>query len=295
LQWAGWGIWIMSPEEPIDDAGQFPFDLEKEIAAVVGTIAATEADDRDREPSMALVRAIARPAVEPDEIRIDTTDRASISAPQREGFAIRAALGASVLVAALGSAWIVIGGIVTPSSLPLWGNVPGPVSGSSQLPALTPTPSASIADPTRGDRIQASAGGAASRKAGDTKAEPPPKLSGSSPDSSRKRSVGAASASPTPASKRSPAVQPQLASVERWAGDAESAPKLVPVPETRPTTIEGWTVRDVVNGTAVLEGPNGVWRAAAGSTVPPLGRVDSIVRWGNRWIVATSSGLITTP
>ena len=283
----------MSPEEQIDDAGQSPFDLEKEIAAVVGTISATEADDRDREPSMALVPAIARPAVEPDEIRIDITDRASISAPQREGFAIRAALGASVLVAALGSAWIVIGGIVTPPSLPLWGNGSGPVSGSSQLPAPAANPSASVPDPARGDRIQA--GAATSRGAAAAKFEPATKLSASGADSSRKRSVGAASASPTPASKRSPAVQPQLASVERWAGDAESAPKLVPVPETRPTTIEGWTVRDVVNGTAVLEGPKGIFRAAAGSTVPQLGRVDSIVRWGNRWIVATSSGLITTP
>jgi hypothetical protein len=283
----------MSPEEPIDDAGQFPFDLEKEIAAVVGTILATEADDRDREPSMALVRTIARPAVEPDEIRIDTTDRMSISARQREGFAIRAALGASVLVAALGSAWIVIGGIMTPSSWSSWGNGSVPVPGSSQLPAPAPNPFASVPDPARGDRIQA--GAATSRGAAAAKPEPATKLSASGPDSGRKRSVGAASASPMPASKRLPAVQPQLASIERRAGDAESPPKLIPVPETRPTTIEGWTVRDVVNGTAVLEGPNGIWKAAAGSTVPPLGRVESIVRWGNRWIVATSSGLITTP
>jgi hypothetical protein len=28
--------------------------------------------------------------------------------------------------------------------------------------------------------------------------------------------------------------------------------------------------------------------------VPGVGRVDSIVRWGNRWIVATSKGLIST-
>src|SRR5947209_13567422 len=141
----------MSPEEPIDDAGQRPFDLEKEIAAVVGTISATEAGDRDREPSRALIRTIARP-VEPDEIKIDTTDRVSISAAGREGFAIRAALGASVLVAALGTAWIVIGGIGTPSGLPLGGNVSGPVS--SQLPAPAANPSASVPDPTRGDRIQ---------------------------------------------------------------------------------------------------------------------------------------------
>ena len=71
--------------------------------------------------------------------------------------------------------------------------------------------------------------------------------------------------------------------------------KLAPTPETRPTTIKGWTLREVANGTAVLEGPNGVWRATPGQTVPGVGRVDSIVRWGNRLIVTTSRGLISTP
>jgi hypothetical protein len=67
------------------------------------------------------------------------------------------------------------------------------------------------------------------------------------------------------------------------------------VPETRPTTIEGWTLREVDNGTAVLEGPNGIRKVARGDTVPGLGRVDSIFRWGNHLIVATSRGLISTP
>ena len=71
--------------------------------------------------------------------------------------------------------------------------------------------------------------------------------------------------------------------------------KLTPTPETRPTTIQGWTLREVANGTAVVEGPNGVWRATPGQTLPGVGRVDSIVRWGNRLIVATSRGLISTP
>jgi hypothetical protein len=68
-----------------------------------------------------------------------------------------------------------------------------------------------------------------------------------------------------------------------------------PAPETRPTTIEGWSVRDVRGGTVVLEGPDGTWTAVAGDTVPGVGRIDSIVRWGNRWIVATAGGLIATP
>ena len=71
--------------------------------------------------------------------------------------------------------------------------------------------------------------------------------------------------------------------------------KLTPTPETRPTTIEGWILREVVDGTAVIKAPNGVWKVTPGQTVPGVGRVDSIVRWGNRLIVATSSGLISTP
>ena len=69
---------------------------------------------------------------------------------------------------------------------------------------------------------------------------------------------------------------------------------MVAVPETKPATIEGWTVLEVRGGTVVLEGPDGVRTAARGDTVPGIGRIDSIVRWGNRWIVATAGGLIAT-
>jgi hypothetical protein len=83
---------------------------------------------------------------------------------------------------------------------------------------------------------------------------------------------------------------PQSTAVERTKISAKPAP----VPETRPRTIEGWTIREVSGGTAVLVGPNGVWNATRGDTVPGVGKIDSIVRWGNRWIVATSRGLIST-
>jgi hypothetical protein len=75
---------------------------------------------------------------------------------------------------------------------------------------------------------------------------------------------------------------------------AKVLPRPAPVPETRPSTIEGWSIREVVGGTVVLEGPGGVWRAAQGDTVPGVGRIESVVRWGSRWIVATSKGLIST-
>lgn len=79
------------------------------------------------------------------------------------------------------------------------------------------------------------------------------------------------------------------------AAPAEPRPQLMPAPETRPTTIEGWTVLDVHGQTAVLQGPDGVRTVSLGETLPGIGRIDSIVRWGNRWIVATATGLIATP
>jgi hypothetical protein len=75
---------------------------------------------------------------------------------------------------------------------------------------------------------------------------------------------------------------------------AKIEPRLTAAPETRPTTIEGWTVREVVGNTVVLQGPGGVWRVTQGDTVPGVGRIESIVRWGSRWIVATTRGLIST-
>ena len=83
---------------------------------------------------------------------------------------------------------------------------------------------------------------------------------------------------------------PQPPAVER----TKVSTKPAPVAETRPTTIEGWTLLEVKGGTAVLEGPDGVWRVTRGDTVPGVGKIDSIVRWGSRWIVATSRGLIST-
>jgi hypothetical protein len=91
---------------------------------------------------------------------------------------------------------------------------------------------------------------------------------------------------PNPVSPKAVAVQHQ--------GKSLSRSRATPTPDTRPTTVPGWTVLDVVGGAAVLEGPHGILKVTRGDAVPGLGRVDSIVLWGSRWIVATSKGLITT-
>jgi len=64
--------------------------------------------------------------------------------------------------------------------------------------------------------------------------------------------------------------------------------------ETRATPLVGWMLREITNGTAVLEGPTGIWRVTPGDTVPGVGKVESYIRSNGQWIVATSSGLIST-
>ena len=65
-------------------------------------------------------------------------------------------------------------------------------------------------------------------------------------------------------------------------------------PETTPTTITDWTLREVTNGMAVLQGPTGILRVTRGDTVPGLGKITSIVRWGKGWVVATSAAYCTS-
>ena len=99
---------------------------------------------------------------------------------------------------------------------------------------------------------------------------------------------------PKPSAAAASALLASQANASPAAVAMAARPSLAPAPETRPTTIPGWSVVEVRDGTAVLEGPDGIKMAARGDNVPGIGRIDSIVRWGNRWIVATAHGLIAT-
>jgi len=87
---------------------------------------------------------------------------------------------------------------------------------------------------------------------------------------------------------------PEKTSAPAAPSDANPQAPLSPVPETKPATIAGWTVRDVYGDRATLVGPDRIWTVRTGDTVPGVGRIDTIVRWGSRWIVATTTGLIST-
>jgi hypothetical protein len=68
-----------------------------------------------------------------------------------------------------------------------------------------------------------------------------------------------------------------------------AAPK---VEVARMPTVEGWTLHDVVNGSALIEGRQGMFEVYAGDPVPGLGRIDAIRRQDGHWVVVTSRGLI---
>ena len=73
------------------------------------------------------------------------------------------------------------------------------------------------------------------------------------------------------------------------------APKTVAANKPEPSrmpTIEGWRIRDVANGGALLEGREGLYEVYAGDPLPGVGRVDAIRRQDGRWVVVTSRGLI---
>ncbi|WP_050404110.1 hypothetical protein [Bradyrhizobium embrapense] len=75
---------------------------------------------------------------------------------------------------------------------------------------------------------------------------------------------------------------------------AAAAPA-APRPEVgRMPVVDGWALRDVGNGGALIEGRGGIYEVYAGDPVPGLGRVDAIRKQDGRWVVVTSKGLIVS-
>jgi cell division protein FtsB len=56
--------------------------------------------------------------------------------------------------------------------------------------------------------------------------------------------------------------------------------------------LAGWSVRDGHNGAAIIMGQTGTYEVMSGMVVPGIGRVSSIQRRANRWVVVTERGTI---
>jgi hypothetical protein len=90
-----------------------------------------------------------------------------------------------------------------------------------------------------------------------------------------------------------PVAAAPVAAKEVTGSIAASAPGAAPKAEVaRLPTVEGWVLRDVANGSALIEGRHGMYEVYAGDPVPGLGRVDAIRRQDGRWVVVTTKGLI---
>jgi hypothetical protein len=110
----------------------------------------------------------------------------------------------------------------------------------------------------------------------------------------RTASVAAPAAAPIAAAAAAPAAPKEsTGSIQT----ANAGPAQVPLPAPKPEvarlpTVEGWVLRDAGNGSALIEGRQGIFEVYAGDPIPGLGRIDAIRKQDGRWVVVTSRGLI---
>jgi hypothetical protein len=107
-----------------------------------------------------------------------------------------------------------------------------------------------------------------------------------------------AAASPAPAASVAP--KDVTGTVTTPAG-ATALPVPAASPATPPKTevarlptVEGWVLRDVGHGGALIEGRTGLYEVYTGDPVPGLGRIDAIRKQDGRWVVVTTRGLIVS-
>jgi hypothetical protein len=105
-----------------------------------------------------------------------------------------------------------------------------------------------------------------------------------------------ATPAPAPVAAAAPAPAREVTgSVSQPAAVAAALPAAAPPkPDVgRLPRVEGWVLRDIANGGAVIEGRRGIFEVYAGDPIPGLGRVDAIRKQDGKWVVVTSKGLIS--
>jgi hypothetical protein len=127
-------------------------------------------------------------------------------------------------------------------------------------------------------------------------AEPAAKLAKLSETVDKLRTASTAAPAPPPVAAAAPAAPKETTgSIQTANANANAAPVPLPAPKpevARLPTVEGWVLRDVGNGSALIEGRQGIFEVYAGDPIPGLGRIDAIRKQDGRWVVVTSKGLI---
>jgi len=74
----------------------------------------------------------------------------------------------------------------------------------------------------------------------------------------------------------------------------ETTGSIVEKLQARPPIVEGWVIRDVFDGRAMVEGRSGIYEVGPGVPLPGVGRVEAVRRQDGRWVVVTPKGLIVS-
>jgi len=84
---------------------------------------------------------------------------------------------------------------------------------------------------------------------------------------------------------------------ERRAATAapdSSAPTVSETKPAKPPVVEGWVLRSVSDGVALVEGRHGMIEIEPGDSLPGVGRIHEIKRQDGHWVVVTPKGLIVS-
>ncbi|MFC5068291.1 hypothetical protein [Flaviflagellibacter deserti] len=100
-------------------------------------------------------------------------------------------------------------------------------------------------------------------------------------------------ANEAPASETPPAVPtPRPTATARAESAAPPTPRLGASPDS--PVVNGWVVRDIYNGMAVLQGRRGMVEVEPGDELPDGNKVLAIRRLGGDWVVVTEQGIIAS-
>jgi hypothetical protein len=64
--------------------------------------------------------------------------------------------------------------------------------------------------------------------------------------------------------------------------------------QSKPVIVEGWVLRDIYRGRALVESRSGLYEVAPGGNLPGIGKVETITQQNGRWVVVTPKGLIVS-
>ena len=76
---------------------------------------------------------------------------------------------------------------------------------------------------------------------------------------------------------------------------ADVTGSIVEKQQARPPIVEGWVIRDIFDGRAMVESrSHGIYEVGPGAPLPGVGKVEAVRRQDGRWVVVTPKGLIVS-